>query len=89
MMKIFKYPFNEDVIVNTIPMPKGAKILSAKVVQNKAQLWALVDPTNKMEDRKILSWTTGKDAPRGIEATTFLDTLIFDNGGYICHIFVV
>lgn len=88
-MKIFKYSFNEDKPTNIISMPIGAKVLSAKIVYNQAQLWALVNPANRLVDRTILSWTTGTSTPAAIQNASFIDTLVFNRGGYICHIFAV
>lgn len=88
-MKIFKYHIRESKPTNIIKIPIGAKILSAKVIDDDAYIWALVDPNNRLVNREILSWTTGVKIPEDIQNATFIDTLIFDEGEFVCHIFAV
>jgi hypothetical protein len=88
-MRIYKYTFNEKQRINVIPMPSGAKILSAKVVNNKAQLWVLVDSgnSNPIVGRSIVSIETGREIPFNFKAV-FLDTLVFYKGRYVIHVFI-
>ena len=55
---IFKYPI-EIANFPRIEMPKGAKILSVGVQDNKPYIWAMVNESNKWEERIFRLMGTG------------------------------
>lgn len=58
MKRIYKYPLT--VTDNqTVPMPKGAEILTVQVQGGTPCLWAMVDLREPEEDRRILTYGTG------------------------------
>ena len=62
-MKIYKYPLYYHSVPELIKLPKGAKVLQAGVqIENdpKTVLWALVDETAELEERKFLLAMTGQ-----------------------------
>lgn len=63
-MRVYKYPMESYEV--TIEMPRGAKVLSARIqgppYNNEREgivLWALVDPTNPTEPRRFVAVNTG------------------------------
>ena len=61
MLKIFKYQLNETDQRQKVKLPAGAKILSVQWRwTNLINLWALVNPDNKEEEREFEVIETGK-----------------------------
>lgn len=82
-MKVFKYPL---IIANSqwLTLPSGSQILSVGEQVGQLVLWAMVDPENTNEPRKILVRGTGQpfDGTEG----RFIDTVQAANG-LVWHIF--
>lgn len=86
---IWKFATALDAIgnVNTIPMPRGADILSVGKQGLAVCLWARVNPKAPNEVRFFAFVGTGKDAP---SAGRFLGTTQFDLGQpLVVHVFEV
>lgn len=72
---------------SSLPLPKGAKVMSVGVQYDQAYLWALVDSDERtMEPVLIVAEATG--APlRDVKDSEFIGTVtVF--GNYVMHIFV-
>jgi hypothetical protein len=86
---IWKYELDvmSSGFIRTFSMPKNAVILSAQVQQGKGVLWAMVDTNAKaVEPRRFHLVLTGQvhDPASGLR---FIDTLQFDDGNYVVHVF--
>ena len=69
-----------------IQMPAGAQILSVGVVQERIQLWAMVDPMTPMaQNRRIVMVGTGHILPPA--HGRFIGTVSLLNGALILHVF--
>lgn len=83
MKTIFKYelPINDTAYV---PMPAGAKILSAQVQNERPCIWAEVDSDAAIEMRLIIVHGTGHPV---LQHGEFIGTIQIDGGRLVFHIF--
>lgn len=92
--KIWKFPL-EVVDTQRIKMPVGAKILTVKA--QRAQpgllglgeipyLWAMVDPTAEMTERKVRIIGTGH--PIGCDPGEYIDSFFLADGALVFHVFI-
>lgn len=88
MRVVHKYPLGEHGGIE-IPMPMGAKILTADVQSGKATLWALVDPDPDLPvvNRYFMLVETGHRL--AVPEAKYVATLLFDRGSYVLHVFEV
>lgn len=70
-------------VTQTLPLPLGAQILDVQEQNGGLVLWALLDPGNPPEDRKIYLAFTGDTIPT---ATEYLTTVQFE--GLVYHVFL-
>jgi len=84
MTSIFKYDLKirDD---QTVKMPIGAKILSTQLQYEKICLWALVDPANEMEERKIIIRGTGHHIDE--MDMKYIGTVQMVGGHLVWHVF--
>jgi hypothetical protein len=88
MKRIYKYKL-ENASTQRIPMPEGAQILCAQVQNGGICIWALVDPDAPgKQERTIHVYGTGWDIGR-TELLRHIDTIQFENGALIFHVFEV
>lgn len=87
MQTIYKYQLslqNEQAL----KLPLGAKILSVDNQNEQLVLWALVDPNQKIQTKTIIMvFVTGQEVVL-FETTKFLNTVLFENGRLIFHVFM-
>jgi hypothetical protein len=84
-MKIWKWTL--DVIgVQTILMPKAAKVLSVHMQHGKPQLWALVDEDAPVERRKFATYGTGQPLPNISDHGEFVGTYQIQDA-LVFHVF--
>jgi hypothetical protein len=89
MQVIYKYKiFTEDSLIRnqgiaSVDMPKKAKILCVQMQDSQPYIWAIVDPEEKTEVRKIRIIGTGWKMEK-IEGE-YLDTV--QQGPLVWHIF--
>lgn len=86
MKKIYKHRLKgleEELII----LPKGAEILSVNNQFEHLVIWVLFD-TNERDDelRKIVTYRTGQEITDS-ENLNFIDTVLFDQGNLVIHIF--
>ena len=67
-----------------IEMPMGAGLMAVQMQNGHPCLWALVDPINSLEKRKILIRGTGHDAP-GVGR--YISTFQMQDGALVFHAF--
>jgi hypothetical protein len=72
-----------------IEMPKGARVLTAQVQDNKPMLWAVVNPEKKeMEKRTFECVTTGSEIKRGERTYMgYISTLQLHSRPLVIHVF--
>jgi hypothetical protein len=83
-MKVYKYWLT--VGDQTVTLPAGARILAVQLQHGEPQLWALVDPSQPMETRRLAMIGTGHDAP---EKATYISTFQMNEGHLVVHVFEV
>ncbi|MFX0134751.1 MAG: hypothetical protein ACFFDN_14010 [Candidatus Hodarchaeota archaeon] len=88
MKKIYKYqiPF-EDVF--TMFLPIGAKILMVGDQNDKAYLWALVNPNNDTEDRYFRLAGTGHPIEHKDENLKYINSFMQLGGRLVWHLFEI
>ena len=80
-MKIFKYPFEIDIVVK-VDMPKGASVIFLDMQGRTPCIWAKVDPRNPTEERQYYVLGTGWDVPK--DAGGHVGSL---QDGFVYHVF--
>lgn len=85
MRTIHKYTLQQHGAA-IVPMPKGSQILHIGNQCDAIQLWAMVDPSQPLESRRIVVAFTGEQ----IEAAgnlNHLGTFISSGGNFVAHVF--
>lgn len=87
MKMVYKYKL-DTTDVQTVQMPKGAEILTVQVQSGYWPcLWALVDPTQEMENMKIRIAGTGHYIEEDI--VKYIGTFQLQGGALVFHAFVI
>ena len=79
-MKIYKYRIDESRN-SSIQLPEGAQILSAGVQDARIFIWAIVDESRDLEERKFCVFGTGWELPEDInnrKKWVFIDRVAWD-----------
>jgi len=79
---IWKYPIRIDDEV-VISMPSGAAILTVQVQNDEVCLWASVDPSARLERRRIAIYGTGNP----VRAACYISTFQTHGGAGVWHAF--
>lgn len=84
-MKIFKYtvPLSDDDLVQ---MPKGATIISVQTQNGIPMMWALVDETQPLIQRRLYLRGTGHEM-RDAVGKPFIGTFQIQGGVLVFHLF--
>lgn len=80
-MNIFKYPV--EIGEFSHQMPVGAKILTAALQNGEPQMWAIVDKSQPVEERKFQVIGTGHEFD--LSDKRFIST--FQQGPFVWHLF--
>jgi len=88
---IFKYPI---IIANffKIEMPQNAKILSVGKQNNKAYIWAMINESEKLEDKIFCLMGTGHPSYEDEKNLHFIGTFqLEENNGsvFVGHLFEI
>jgi len=84
---IYKYAL-KATDVQTIELPLGSQLLSAKEQRNDIMLYALVETDEDgREEYNILAYGTGHDITTNLSDYSFLDTVLLQNDGLVFHFF--
>ncbi len=84
MKTIWKYALKPGEF--TLNLPRGARILTAEMQGQHPQLWALVDPSTPVDERRFLIAGTGHDVPDD-PALAYVATFQIENGRLVFHLF--
>lgn len=82
-MRIWKFPI-EVTDSQLVSMPSHSQIICVQSQRDELMIWALVDPTSPVRDRKIGICGTGHDAPN---IANYLGTAQTDAGALVWHVF--
>jgi len=87
MKAIWKYQLQVEDL-QTMHMPKGAKVLSVGVQHNIICVWALVD-IGEMEMQPVKFKVIGTGNPPGsLVGYAFLGTVMLLGGSFVSHVFM-
>lgn len=82
--RIYKYPVHiSDAF--SVPMPRGAVVLSVATQDDCPQMWARVDPAQPMSPRRFHVAGTGHPLT-GVEGR-FIGTFLMRGGALVFHLF--
>jgi len=90
MQKTAIWKFHLAIInLQTIQMPKGARILSVQAQRNQVCLWAMVNPDPEIPSQttEIEMHGTGHIFTEG--NLKFIGTVLTENGNFVWHVFEV
>jgi hypothetical protein len=88
MITVHKYTL-DCILVQSVEMPAGARVIAADNQHEELCAWAIVDTDRKPENRVFYCVETDKDATvAALKTSTFVNTVLFDEGDYIVHVFV-
>jgi len=82
MKKIFKYTLTPDCCLQ---VPEGATPLFVGNQKEEAQIWFLVDPSNKKEIRRLHIYGTGHEMPDN--PGIYLGSFLMSGGSLVFHVF--
>lgn len=77
MRTVHKYAIGDDTTVN---MPRGAQLMSVAMQRGEPQLWAMVETTQPLEQRRFCIFGTGQgviERPVAYVGTLHFDGLVF------------
>lgn len=87
---VWKYPLQFPPMagdVYVVPMPAGARVLTAQMQAGLLAIWALVDPTAEPEPRRFRVAGTGHPIEQEIAA--YIGTFQLADGALVFHVFEV
>lgn len=88
MKTIWKYPL-EIVNSQTLEVPQGCKFLSVAEQNGALVLYALVDPSAKLEKTEVLIRGTGHPIDEGkLLSNEFIGSVVSAGGMLVWHVFV-
>lgn len=83
MSVIYKYELGDGL--RSYDLPKGARILSVAIQRDVPYMWALVEPQEPMEQRKIM--LTGTGVPFDGGPYKFIGTMLTPDQRFVFHVF--
>lgn len=84
-MTIWKFPL-QTVGMQSVQMPRNARILCVQVQRCEPCLWAMVDETKPLVERRIR--IIGTEHPIDASAVLhYIGTYQLDGGGLVFHVF--
>lgn len=86
MQTVWKFPLSTDS-ATTVPMPKGAEILTLQMQGGSPCIWAKVDPNAEIERRAFRIFGTGHGLPP--MKLDYVGTFQVNDGGspLVFHVF--
>lgn len=84
---VYKYRFPVDDIVS-IDMPEGAQPLHVAMQGRYACLWALVDASRPMKERRFRIAGTGHPI-KDQECMKYIGTFLVNDGALVFHVFEI
>lgn len=83
MRTIHKYVVGSTA---TVSMPRGATVLTIQAQRDVPCIWAEVDTTQPLEDRRFIIFGTGHEMPADA-SLTYLGTFQLDGGALVFHVY--
>ena len=83
-MKIYKYELSIESN-QTLTMPRGSKILSIQLQQERLYLWAIVNNQNDAKERRFTIVGTGHEF--NLSGLRYISTVQQRGGALVWHIF--
>ena len=83
MKQIFKYELTHPGL--TILLPLGAEILDVQYQYHGFMMWAKIDNTEPLVERRFLIFGTGWELP-DVEMK-YISTVLSENGDLVWHVF--
>lgn len=84
--QVYKYPIPTETDF-VIEMPSGSSLLSVQLQHEHPQLWALVDPSAPLVQRRLALYGTGHDIPSTTKTGMFVGTFQVRCGLLVFHLF--
>lgn len=84
MKTIWKFPLHK-VALQSLSMPKGAKILTLQVQNDQPCIWALVDEDHRKELKEFLTFGTGHQLPEKLGP--YVGSYQIHDGWLVFHVF--
>ena len=84
-MRVWKYELKVTDL-QTLSMPKGAKVLTVQSQYNTPQLWALVDEKAPVSARTFATYGTGNPMPDN-DPGEYVGTYQIVDGALVFHVF--
>lgn len=79
----FTFKIQDDI---SVKMPKGAQLLCVKANgKDRIDIWALVYPSTKLVDRKLVVYGTGNPCSGGAQPEHYVGTVHTDTNDF--HVF--
>ena len=92
-MKIWKYEL-KPTEMQTINMPKGARVLCVQAQRGSACIWAVVDQESDKEERTFITKCTNEDFPEWLNKRNvqlahpdYIGTFQLEAGSLVFHVF--
>lgn len=91
MITIHKYTFaTQEPGVHTIQVRKNAVFLHAAAQNDRITIWFKVDTHEAWMHLDYVVYLTGQEFdPAFINRQNYIATLLFDNGGYVVHVYQI
>lgn len=84
-MKIWKYPL-QVIDLQSLLIPKGAKLLTVQTQGDMPQLWTLVDEKAQIVPRNFATYGTGNPIPDS-DPGQYVGTYQIQGGVLVFHVF--
>lgn len=91
MLKVYKFDIDYQKSPSTIlSLPEGAEVLCVQAQgEVEIKLWALLDPSLKMELRKFIIYGTGHEINIPPEKLEYIGSVQTHAGAFIWHVFEI
>lgn len=86
MKTIWKYPL-QVTDMQTLRIPKGARLLATQAQGGEPSIWAIVDPDAPKVERVIAMFGTGHPLPDQLDTNSYIGTFQLHGGAVVFHVF--
>ena len=85
MKRVLKYPINESH-VTTLDLPRGSDVVHIGAQGSRYSLWAEVDETQPIEQRRFVGIMTGRSVDLGMK---YISTVLVGCGNFVIHFYEI
>lgn len=89
MKTIYKYDLPASEHEFSVSMPEGAQLLTAQIQRDVPCVWALVDTTKPVQERRFVVVGTGHELVGGSVGLKYVGTFQHFDGRLVLHLFEV